>query len=330
MKSLSLVSPLLLAFAIGCGSSQPTAQLVDARRAYEEVRTSKANQLTPAKVLEAKQALDRAERAHNDDPGSFEEKSLAYVAERQAQLAAAYADIAQADRDRQTADERYKEKQDELRRQAEARAEGAESSLTNARGELANKGQELSSERAAREAAEKRAAAAIASLQEVARVKEESRGTVITLDGSVLFVTGKSELLPLAQNKLDGVAKVLQEQGDDKTVTIEGHTDNVGSDENNNRLSQARADSVRTYLVSRGVKADRVRAVGRGESTPLAGNDTPEGRANNRRVEIIIQDQRQAAVSGSGTSSSGSGNAPSSGSTPGSGTSTNTGTGNPR
>jgi OOP family OmpA-OmpF porin len=77
---------------------------------------------------------------------------------------------------------------------------------------------------------------------------------------------------------------------------IEGHTDSQGNDQANLALSQARAEAVRQYLVGRGVAQDKVRAVGRGEQQPVATNDSPEGRANNRRVEIVVQNAVQAAT----------------------------------
>ncbi|HYO95291.1 MAG TPA: OmpA family protein [Polyangiaceae bacterium] len=306
MKRLTLLSAALpLAFIIACGSSAPSPQLVDARRAYDRARTSQANQYAPDRVLSAKQALDRAERAHADSPGSFEEKSLAYVAQRQSEIAESHGNIEKAQRDRVAADAAYKQRLDELRRRAESSLEQTQGSLSTARRDLETQGQqfkgELAKEREARLAAEKRAAAAMASLAEIAKVKEESRGTVITLDGSVLFVTGKSELLPIARDKLDSVAKALEEVHDDQTIVVEGHTDSQGSDQNNLTLSQARADSVRQYLISRGVKTDRIRALGKGESQPLASNDTPEGRANNRRVEIIIGPRTGGGGSTGGT-----------------------------
>jgi len=319
MKLLTAVSPVVLLLALGCGSSAPSAQLVDARRAYDQARTSDANQYAPDRVLAARQALDKAERAHQDDAGSFEEKSLAYVAQRQAELAQSYANIAKADQGRQQADATYRQRQDELRRTAESQAETAQQNLGSARQQIAAQGSQLNAtqtqlerERTARAEAEKRAAAAMASLAEIARVKEDSRGTIITLDGAVLFVTGKSELLPMAQQKLDSVAKALTELEDEQTVVIEGHTDAQGSDDANMRLSQARADSVRAYLVSKGVKADRIRAVGRGEQQPLASNDSPEGRANNRRVEIVIQPapQRSGGATPAGGTQPPTGTAP--------------------
>jgi outer membrane protein OmpA-like peptidoglycan-associated protein len=154
--------------------------------------------------------------------------------------------------------------------------------------ELEARQKELAGEKAARAEVEKKLALAMKSLEEIAKIKEEQRGMVITLDGSVLFASGKTELLPIAQTKLDKVAEVLQQQSDDKRMVVEGHTDSMGSDADNLKLSQKRAESVRTYLVSKGVKADRITAVGKGESVPVADNKTAEGRANNRRVEIVV------------------------------------------
>ncbi|HEV8245272.1 MAG TPA: OmpA family protein, partial [Polyangiaceae bacterium] len=136
--------------------------------------------------------------------------------------------------------------------------------------------------------AEKKLGAAMASLTEIAKVKEESRGVVITLSGAVLFATGKHTLLPIARDKLDDVAKALLDQSF-KQITVEGHTDSKGSASKNEALSQQRADSVREYLVSKGIPSDKIKAVGLGSSRPVAENDTADGRANNRRVEIVVQ-----------------------------------------
>jgi outer membrane protein OmpA-like peptidoglycan-associated protein len=277
MKSVIFV-PLSLITLAACSSAGPSPQLIDARRAYDVARTSPAAAYTPSRVLEAKQALERAERAHH-----------AYVAQRRAELAVIYGSYEKAIHDREAQEEAYKQRQDALRKQAEGNAENSQRALDATQQNLVATRNTLTAEQQARKQAESTAAAALASLDQIARVKEESRGTVITLDGSVLFVSGKAELLPIAQKKLDDVAKALGEIDEQQKVTIEGHTDSNGNDDSNLRLSQQRADSVRTYLVSRGVKAERIQAVGKGEAQPVASNDSPEGRANNRRVEIIIQ-----------------------------------------
>jgi outer membrane protein OmpA-like peptidoglycan-associated protein len=283
---LSMISPLALLLAAGCATTAPSPELIDARRAYESARTSQAATYTPSRVLEAKQALDRAERAHEDDANSNEERSLAYIAQRRAELAVVYGNYELDQRNKTLAEQTYRSRSDALRKQAEATAANSQQQLDSTR-------QNLASTRGQLAEAESRAAAAMASLEQVARVKEESRGTVITMDGSVLFVSGKAELLPIAQNKLNDVAKALNDVDESQKVVIEGHTDSNGDDAFNMTLSQQRADSVRAYLVSRGVKPERITASGKGETQPLATNATPEGRANNRRVEIIIQKKSQ-------------------------------------
>jgi outer membrane protein OmpA-like peptidoglycan-associated protein len=294
---------LSVALAVGCASTGPTPELIDARRAYDEARQSDAATYSPDKLLTAKQALERAETAHADDAGSFEERSLAYVAQRRAQYAATYGAYEKDRRALTEAEQAYKAKQDSLRRSAEQQATDAQRSLAatwdnlaNARKEIASQQTRLQKSEAELEKAKQTAAAAMASLSKIAQVKEEQRGVVITLDGQVLFVTGKAELLPIARDRLNQVAQSLKELDDDKLVSIDGYTDSRGADDMNMKLSQDRANAVKDYLVSQGVKAEKIRATGRGEANPIASNETAEGRANNRRVEIVIQSSAQAAA----------------------------------
>jgi len=116
--------------------------------------------------------------------------------------------------------------------------------------------------------------------------RETDRGLVVTL-GDVLFETGRADLKGGIPNNLDKLAAFLNKYND-RTVVIEGHTDDVGSEDSNVNLSQRRADSVRTYLVNQGVVSSRVTTLGRGESAPVADNTTATGRQQNRRVEVII------------------------------------------
>jgi outer membrane protein OmpA-like peptidoglycan-associated protein len=315
--TLKLFSGFTLAVLVGaCGAGQPTPELVEARRAYDTASHGEAAQLVPDKILSARQALDRAEAAHEDSAGSFQEKSLAYIAQRTAELAVAQGAMSKAQKDAAAAEQQYKEVQDKLRIRAEATANKTKQALQQnqqqldkVREQLSSQGdklsqqaqelkkkeseliarqKELEGEKVARADAEKKAAAAMASLAEIARVKEEQRGMVITLDGSVLFASGKSALLPIAEQRLSQVAEVIQQQNDSKQVMVEGHTDSVGTDDANQRLSQDRADAVRVFLISKGVPTSRIRSVGKGESVPVGDNKTPDGRAMNRRVEIII------------------------------------------
>lgn len=107
----------------------------------------------------------------------------------------------------------------------------------------------------------------------------------LVLDG-VNFDNDQASLRPEAIAILDQAAASLKEWGDVK-VEVAGHTDSVSSDVHNLRLSQRRAETVRVYLISKGIAADRLTAKGYGESSPVAGNDTEEGRYKNRRVELV-------------------------------------------
>lgn len=115
------------------------------------------------------------------------------------------------------------------------------------------------------------------------------RGLVVTL-GDVLFETGKAQLRGGTPNNLDKLAVFLK-HFDTRTVVIEGHTDSVGTDTFNMGLSQSRADSVQAYLVGQGVAAARISSDGKGEGSPVADNESPTGRQQNRRVEVIISNQ---------------------------------------
>jgi outer membrane protein OmpA-like peptidoglycan-associated protein len=147
----------------------------------------------------------------------------------------------------------------------------------------------LANETTRRKEAETRALQAAADLAKFASVKQETRGMVITLSGSVLFASAKSDLLPTAQVKLNDVATALIKEDPLSNIVVEGHTDSQGSAPYNLDLSQRRAQSVRDYLVSRGIASDRVTAQGFGLTRAIADNNSPEGRANNRRVEIVVQ-----------------------------------------
>lgn len=116
--------------------------------------------------------------------------------------------------------------------------------------------------------------------------KATERGLVVTL-GDMLFETGKSQLKGDAAQNLGKLSTFLKSYPD-RTLQIEGHTDNVGSADSNFSLSQRRADSVRTYLLGQGINASRLSTSGKGEDNPVASNDSISGRALNRRVEVII------------------------------------------
>ncbi|MCB1552815.1 MAG: OmpA family protein [Xanthomonadales bacterium] len=123
--------------------------------------------------------------------------------------------------------------------------------------------------------------------------KQTERGLVVTL-GDVLFEVDRAELKPGAQRNLDKLVAALSEH-EDTVIAIEGHTDSTGSSAYNESLSQRRAEAVQQYLTSHGIDRKRLTARGLGEDFPVASNDSASGRQQNRRVEIIIQNESLAA-----------------------------------
>jgi outer membrane protein OmpA-like peptidoglycan-associated protein len=128
------------------------------------------------------------------------------------------------------------------------------------------------------------------SLSEILETRREARGLIVNLS-DVLFDFDKASLKPGAREKLSKLAGILLAYQGSYRIEIEGHTDAIGSEEYNLKLSQARAGSVCEYLKQSSIAADRIIAVrGFGKSKPVATNDTDAGRQVNRRVEIIIND----------------------------------------
>jgi outer membrane protein OmpA-like peptidoglycan-associated protein len=124
------------------------------------------------------------------------------------------------------------------------------------------------------------------------QAKATDRGLVLTL-GDVLFATGRADLKSGASGNLDKLVAFLNKYPD-RTVVIEGYTDNVGSEGYNQALSERRADSVKSYLAEQGIGAMRLSASGKGESDAVGSNDSATGRQQNRRVEVIISNPSAA------------------------------------
>jgi outer membrane protein OmpA-like peptidoglycan-associated protein len=268
----TLAGSIMLA---GACAHTPPQELVAARDAYGEAEGGVAKEQAPAQLHAAHTALEEAERSFSRDGDSEHTRDLSYVALRKAQLAAVQGRI--------TAD---RSKLQELEASSQQRQRAA---LVDLRDKYESQQQQLEHSQAALEDAKRRADQATADLARIASVKQDARGTVITLSGEVLFTSDKAELLPTAEAKLSEVARALTQQNRDARIVVEGHTDSQGSESYNLELSMKRAEAVRDYLASHGVAADRISAKGMGEAQPVGQNSTPHGRANNRRVEIVVQ-----------------------------------------
>jgi outer membrane protein OmpA-like peptidoglycan-associated protein len=271
------------------GACTPTVpkELADARAAYTRASTGVAARAAPAELHVASDALALAEQAFEKEPKSFQTRDLAYIAERKAQLAEAAAEIALQRKKKASAQRMFQSTQSGIVDQTKRRLSKTNSRLAASERDRIAAADQAARELQARKAAEQRASDAQAALAKLAAVKNERRGVVITLSGSVLFASGKFTLLPAARSQLGKVADVMLKNRE-RHLTIEGHTDSRGSDSYNQALSQQRADAVRAFFVERGYHAKLITAIGRGEARPIADNATAEGRANNRRVEIII------------------------------------------
>ena len=304
-NTILIATATLLPLIGACATTAPTP-LVEARNAYTASSQGLAAKLTPTDLYDAKKALDKADQEFAEHGSTLECLDYAYIAHRKIELSDAKArteldrrKIAEATtagvvvRDTQvkatqaalisTRTELTKERQDNKAAAAEAR-----NASTLQSKELETTVTQLEAEKQARLSAEGKLAGAMKDLAAVAAVKEEPRGVVITLSGSVLFASAKFDLLNTAMTKLDQVADALKAQDPDKRMVVEGHTDSTGSERTNQTLSLNRASSVRDYLVSRGVAPEKITAVGMSSSKPITDNKTAENRANNRRVEIII------------------------------------------
>jgi len=159
--------------------------------------------------------------------------------------------------------------------QAQAAAQSAQTQLEETRRQLAQSDAETRRLRIQNE------------LARIASTRSEPRGLIVTLNGGILFDTGKTALKPGAKSTLSKIAKQLQTDPSLK-IAVEGHTDNVGGTAMNQTLSEKRANAVRDYLVSAGISGDHITADGKGEESPIATNKTAAGRQQNRRVELVI------------------------------------------
>jgi len=133
-------------------------------------------------------------------------------------------------------------------------------------------------------------------LNSVLQTRDSARGLIVNMS-DVLFDTGKYTLKPGAREKLAKVAGILLAYPG-LNIEVDGHTDNVGGDEFNQKLSEQRAGAVRDYLVAQGVAANSVTAKGFGKTQPIDTNDTAAGRQINRRVELVVSGEAIAAPAG--------------------------------
>jgi len=279
----------MAALLVGCAASIPPPELLDARQAYAHASASPATHLEPASLRRAQETLLRAEKAFQSDPEANETRALAKEACRLAQLAEK---AGASTRDSALIANAFKEH--EKGRGTTVKDTSANPPATERGG--AREGKLPASEPGGKLEAANRATDTKADFWRFASTRQDARGLILTLSGSDLFAPGKSVLLPAMLNKLNVLASALLTTRD-RRIAIEGHTDSRGSSSLNKELSQLRADAVRSYFISRGYPRDMITSQGFGKDRPIADNGSTEGRENNRRIEIII-DQSASPPSG--------------------------------
>ena len=212
-----------------------------------------------------------------------------YIADRKVETAMAQAQTKAAEEHRaELNDQAEKARLDARTREADL----ANADAMTARAE--NEAQKVAATQARGDADAAQVAAAASQQQasemqrqlEILQARPTDRGLVLTL-GDTLFATGKSELQSGASADLDRLSDFLNEYSE-RTASIEGFTDSMGSEDSNQMLSERRADTVKRYLVAHGVKSERLTSSGRGENAPVADNESAAGRQQNRRVEVLI------------------------------------------
>ncbi len=283
-------APLFLVGLAACASARvPPRELTEAREEMMRARET-SSQLDPTGVHEADVALNNAERTWQRDPDSPSAIDLALVALRTAQIAEAQARTAQAVNRASVAEQQTQALAASQLESARGQLGQTERQLDQTQDELHRQQQESALQRQRMGEMESKLKDARATIAKIASVRDDDRGMVITLQGELLFKTGKWDLKPAAMAKLDQIAEVLRDK--EQPIRVVGHTDDVGTRASNLDLSQRRADTVREYLVGKGIPQDLVRAEGKGPDSPAADNTSIEGRAANRRVELIVEPKK--------------------------------------
>ena len=327
-KSILVMSVLSAAVLSACASNAPNASLERARVAVNQTASNpEVVRRAPLELKAARDTIDKADGVWRNDRDEGEVNHLAYLAKQRAEIARNLARSRQVDEDVKDANSAGDKLRLEARTreaekarfdavaaqnqtqtaQAQARqsqidaANAQQNAATATRMAAADRAQSIAAQEAAaaeRLRAEQAAGTANAAQERVRQLeaqlkdiegKQTERGLLVTL-GDVLFAFNKSELTPQAGPRLDKLASFLK-QFPQRKLLVEGYTDAVGTDAYNMELSERRAETIREALVARGVDTTRVVTKGYGKAYPVADNGNADGRAVNRRVEVVIADE---------------------------------------
>jgi outer membrane protein OmpA-like peptidoglycan-associated protein len=265
-------------------STAEEARVMAVKQKAEEEAQAKA-------AADKKAAEDREAKARQDTIAEAQRRQAADEARVQAEQARAQAQAAQADAERMKAEAVKARQEAEAARQEADAARAAAEQQKQALAVEADKAHKAAEEsdrlrqQAEKEKADLRAQL-LQQLNTILATRDTARGLIANMS-DVLFKTGSYELLSGARERLAKISGiVIAHPG--LHLEVEGHTDSVGSDEYNQKLSENRAGAVRDYLVQQGITDSSIVSRGLGKTQPVATNDTPDGRQQNRRVELVL------------------------------------------
>jgi outer membrane protein OmpA-like peptidoglycan-associated protein len=286
----------LLSFAVvlslaACATTAPLdpPELVQARASVAAAQADpEVAARAPSELEAARSSLASAQAMAQQGDGA-EMMHQAYLAEQRSRIARELAQARRHEAQIARAGEERNRVLVESRSEEKYRAAEAEAAL--ARAKAAQEQQSVANRELAAEV--QRLQAQVRELE----ARETQRGWVITLGSDLLFDSGRATLKPGGRRALGNVARIMRNEPE-RSIAIDGFTDDRGGAETNRRLSERRAQAVRRALIAAGVAPSRIVARGLGESYPVASNASPAGRQLNRRVEILIGEHAGRAATG--------------------------------
>lgn len=291
---LSLALPLGILLA-GCGG--PPAAIPLLTQATEQYEQAAGDTMVvrhaPVELKEAQETLQMSRALWTNRGDRSDIEHYAYMAQQRTSIATETArmNAANSELERSLVERQQvllDVRQSEIAR-SEARTQAALQQVQRER-TLTEQAQQRATDSNTSETDARRESEILAQRVRDLEARPTERGLVLTL-GDVLFDTGKSTLRSTNTKSMDELTRFLQEYTD-RNILIEGFTDNVGSEALNMELSRNRANAVRNALISRGIDQRRITVAGYGYDFPVASNQTAQGRQQNRRVEIVISDEK--------------------------------------
>lgn len=248
----------------------------DAQAAAAAADADRAKRESDARLAEAALAAERAKLSNDTAIAAAKAEVDRIKRENEAQLASAALAVERAKLANEAAAAAAKAESDRLQRENEAQRAANQAALDAAAKQLAQSEAQKVELRGQ----------LLRQFNAILQTQDTARGLIVNMT-DVLFDTAKFSLRPLAREKLAKVAGIVSGHPGLR-LEVEGHTDSVGADEYNQKLSEDRGEAVRTYLTGQGMAATSVTSKGLGETQPIGSNDTAKGRQQNRRVEIVI------------------------------------------